>query len=170
MINVFKDLVPCSINHCYDIILENETNEWNSARYLKPKLRLYNMFKSGLVQEPYITMNVPKHKRSLFAQLRAGILPLHIETGRFVDTKLNDRICRICGNGEIEDEIHFITSCSAYSDLRDILFTKAANDNPEFISYDVLDSFVYLMNDLQKPTMDFIHNAYHRRWTIMYRN
>ena len=170
LINIFDNLVPCSINHCYKMILDNEATEWNSSRYSKPKLRLYNMFKSDLVQEPYINMNVSKYKRSLFAQLRAGILPLHIETGRFVDTNLNDRVCQICGNGEIEDEIHFITSCSAYNDLRDTLYTQAADNNPEFKDYDMLDSFVYLMNNMQKPTMHFVCNAYHRRRAIIYQN
>ena len=33
--------------------------------------------------ESYVAYHVPKNYRSILAQLRMGILPLHIETGRY---------------------------------------------------------------------------------------
>ncbi len=46
--------------------------------------------------------------KSLMATFRIGILPLHIETGRFRDYKTDDRACFICNSGEVENEVHFM--------------------------------------------------------------
>ena len=57
--------------------------------------------------------------RSLLAQLRSGILPLRLETGRFQNIrdentghfqklKVEERVCTLCNLNCIEDEIHFV--------------------------------------------------------------
>ena len=62
-----------------------------------------------LVQKT-ILYNLSKRKRSLCAQIRSGILPLHIESGRWVGTSEENRLCHFCELDEIENEIHFILS------------------------------------------------------------
>ncbi len=57
-------------------------------------------------------------QRSLIAQLRLGMLPIHIETGRFKGTQLDGRKCQLCDTQEVEDEIHFVCKCNLYNDLR----------------------------------------------------
>ncbi len=57
-------------------------------------------------------------QRSLIAQLRLGILPIHIETGTFRGTQLDDRICQLCDTQEVEDENHFVCKCNLYNNLR----------------------------------------------------
>ena len=58
------------------------------------------------------------------AQLRCGILPNRIETGRFTNIcdpitgklkkmKSTERICQLCTKNEIENEIHFFM-CLSY--------------------------------------------------------
>ena len=70
--------------------------EWQSKLPSKPNLRTYSFFKNKILSEPYVSCHVSKYKRSLFCQLRTGILPLEIETGRYYRPKLEDRICKIC--------------------------------------------------------------------------
>ncbi len=41
------------------------------------------------------------------AQLRTGILPLRIETGRWAS--------QVCDNPVVEDESHFLFSCNKYN-------------------------------------------------------
>ena len=42
---------------------------------------------------------------------------LHVDTGQWVDTKREDRLCQVCQSFEdVEDEQHFLFSCPAYSD------------------------------------------------------
>ena len=62
--------------------------------------------------------NIPKYHRSLFAQFRAGILTLNIETGRYRNVSLPDRFCTLCDDSEVEDEIHFLCVCKFYSEYR----------------------------------------------------
>ncbi len=56
----------------------------------KPKL-IYHL-KNNIVQK--IMLNCIRRKeRSILAQIRFGILPLHIKTGRFRGTALEERTC-----------------------------------------------------------------------------
>ena len=57
-------------------------NNWLNDLNMKPKLHTYKLFKEIAEIEPYIASNLPQYQRSLLAQLRFGILPLSIETGR----------------------------------------------------------------------------------------
>ena len=58
--------------------------------------------------EKYISMNLTKRQRSILAQLRFGILPLRIETGRFRGEKVEERVCQLCNTGLVEYELHFL--------------------------------------------------------------
>ena len=57
--------------------------------------------------------------RSILANFRCGTLPLEIETGRMNGVDRKDRLCRLCKSGEIEDEYHFLLTCSALTHIRD---------------------------------------------------
>ena len=46
--------------------------------------------------------------RSYLAQFRSGILPLEIEIGRWQNKNVEDRICKLCDDYEVEDECHLI--------------------------------------------------------------
>jgi len=58
--------------------------------------------------EPYINQVSNKFERSPIAKVRCGILQLHVELGRFNQIRLEDRLCKICEDGFVEDEIHFV--------------------------------------------------------------
>ncbi len=60
----------------------------------------------------------------MLVQVRFGILPLHIETGRFRGTALGERTCQICNSQSIEDEFHFNLICNEYNELRINLFNS----------------------------------------------
>ncbi len=44
-----------------------------------------------------------------------GILPLEIETARWQNKPVEERICKVCDSGEVENEFHFIFSCILYN-------------------------------------------------------
>lgn len=54
---------------------------------------------------------------TLCAQLRCGVLPLHIEMGRHRGVTEDERICEHYELNETESGIHFILSCPSYHDL-----------------------------------------------------
>ena len=56
----------------------------NNNRKKPPKLRTFIMFKDIFEPETYIIKSMSRRRRSLMSQFRTGILPLEIETGRYV--------------------------------------------------------------------------------------
>ncbi len=73
---------------------------------------------------PHLCCNMPKYERSLISQLRLGILPLRIETGRYANLAVDERTCLICETNSVENEEHFLFDCNYYLDER----TKLEND------------------------------------------
>ena len=100
---------------------------WTTSVENLPKLRTYRLFKQGPSTEKYIILNLSRHERSLLAQLRCGILQLRIETGRYIGEPLSDRVCVFCNENVIENESHFVSSCSFYQDLRGQVFGDILN-------------------------------------------
>ena len=49
---------------------------------------------------------------------------MRIEQGRYEKEQVNERVCRLCASGSVEDESHFMLQCSVYDDLRNIMWTK----------------------------------------------
>ena len=124
------------------------------------------MYKYSKECEEYLSYNLKKYHRSLFAQFRSGILPLNIETGRFRGLDLCDRICPVC-DVEVEDEVHFLCKCPKYTEYRNVLFGKASAINPDFHTIDILDQFVFLMSNLQKDVIRFLVKAVETRKSIV---
>ncbi len=99
-------------------IEERFAADWEHHCARKPKLCTYVTFKDGPVTASHISCNMPKYERSLISQLRLGILPLRIETGRYSKLETKDRLCLLCNSNEVEDESHFLFKCNFYSTLR----------------------------------------------------
>ncbi len=57
-------------------------------------------------------------QRSLCAQLHSGILPLHLETGRYRGVIEEERICTYCDINKIENEFRFVVYCPLYHALK----------------------------------------------------
>ncbi len=64
--------------------------EWKHLLSTKPKLRTYVKLKENICTEDYFKHCTSRGQRPLMAQFRIGILPLHIETGRFRDKRIDD--------------------------------------------------------------------------------
>ncbi len=83
-------------------------NEWQQDVLDKPKLYIYVNFKVSYNVEDYVMSFMSCAHRSCLAQLRCGILPVHIETGKWQGTELDKIICLVCNSNLIEHEEHFI--------------------------------------------------------------
>ncbi len=111
-------------------------DEWKTNLYIKPKLR------------------------SLIAQLRLGILPIHIEIDRFRGTQLDERICQLCDTQEVEDEIHFVCKCNLYNDLRKNMYRKVKHKHTDFHMYDYKDKFIFLVQKEWKILCNYYVEAW----------
>ena len=56
-------------------------------------------------------------------------MPLRIETGRFVQELLEERICKLCNLNAIEDENHFVLHCPCYNNIRYKYLDKISDQN-----------------------------------------
>jgi hypothetical protein len=157
----------CNIKVIGDKIKENYRNDWTQKITEKPKLRLYKTFKQELKTENYVSSNISRSERSFFAQLRFGILPIHIETGRFTRKPLEERTCNICNNGEVEDEEHFLLNCDKYQHLRDNLMKKCIDKDPTFVQFCNPEKVQYIMTVMANHTAKFIKKAYNIRFNII---
>ena len=116
MNDVYDSLSSCDIDKCSELLLKRYSKQWKQQILQKPKLRTYCLLKDNFGTENYVRINLSRSQRSLLAQIRFGILPLHIETGRFRGLDPKYRTCHFCG--EVEDELHFLFSCKQYFNIR----------------------------------------------------
>ena len=90
------------------------------------KLRTYKTFKSQLKQEKYLSVSMNFKYRKTMCKFRCNDHTLLIETGRHKGLDVNDRICKNCSLGLVEDEVHFLLVCPAYSVPRSDLLSHTS--------------------------------------------
>ena len=142
--------------------------EWELEVSNKPKLRTYTLFKTELSTENYICHYMHKRNRSLLSQFRLGILPLHIETGRYTNTPLENRICKQCELNEVEDEYHFLISCPIYACYRTVLFHNVLQIIPNFHTYIDREKFIIIVQRCQKYLASYLRESFELRQSKLY--
>jgi len=135
------------------------------------KLRTYNKFKSSLTREPYLDLIKDRKTRKCLAQLRTSSHKLHVETGRYTGKTLSDRTCEICGSSDVEDETHFLTTCTAYCGDREILYTEATAKCTNFPNLSHEHKMIWLMSaedpDIIHALADYARRCLHHRLEII---
>ena len=104
--NVYNEKVSCDLVEFKDTLDKCFSLVWKDEIYKKPKLRFYVQFKNDFHAESYIKINLSSKEKSYISQLRLGILPIAIETGRYRQVPISARKCIICKKNEVEDEFH----------------------------------------------------------------
>ena len=175
---VYDRKLPCDMKFAETKLIQNDIEVWHHEISVKPKLRTYTQFKTQYMTEPYISKPISRHRRSLLSQFRMGILPLEIETGRFYPIydkvlkknrirESHERICRICKSGDIENELHFLCICPLYQNVRNDLYAKMIDYNPEFINLSTVEKFVYMLTQHQLEVSSYIVMAWKIRQEIL---
>jgi hypothetical protein len=110
------------------------------------KLRTYRLFKNSFETEIYCKIALPFSHRSAFAKFRCGVVPLRIETGRFENLRIEERICCFCSDF-IEDEAHVLLNCTLYDDFRENLFNVAKSYTVDFMSFNNEEKIMFLFSN-----------------------
>ena len=111
------------------------------------KLRTYRTFKKCIRFENYLNLN-NFDKRRKISQLRISAHNLKIETGRFnskngyMPPEL--RLCDHCDLNKIENELHLVTECPLYEQIRNDLFSAITKTNMHFKDYSPTNKFIWL--------------------------
>ncbi len=114
----YGDRKIVNIEKAKSSLMDSLEIEWRNAVQKKPKLELYNVLKCDYGVEKYLLLNLDKYEKALLSQLRYGIIPLRIETGRYVNETREERVCTLCTTNTIESVEHFLFECEAYDTQR----------------------------------------------------
>jgi hypothetical protein len=136
------------ITQLEDFLFDKHKVNWQNRMFSQKvgnKLRTYKLFKEVFETEMYLSKNIPSRYRSAFAKFRCGVAPLRIETGRYENKNVHERVCFIC-HDQIE---HVLLDCTLYADLRERLFNEVKSSNVHFIISSDDDKFIYLFQSTE---------------------
>ena len=99
-------------------------------------------------------------------------LSFHRLSGRYENIPRNERICHFCTRNKIEDENHFLLDYKAYSQIRDIFFSKLETKIPDFksLSHDTLISLLMNSSDYNCQLVSFISQCFELRTKLISMN
>ena len=106
----------------------SERNSWRLEAYNKTKLCTYVKIHDFDSIRVLVRANLSRIQRSLVTKFKCGVFPLRIETGRYKGLDKSKRFCKICNEGFIENEMHFLYGCKGLKH--------------------VIDPFMYTMSEL----------------------
>ena len=88
------------------------------------KLGLYATIKDKFQIDPYLS--IPSFDdRKVFAKFICSNHSLEIEKGRHTGIPREERICKVCDLGKMEDEQHFLLECPGYTEIRHLTMKPA---------------------------------------------
>ena len=118
----------CSATTTASNIKELFTSSWQSAIKESRKLSFYSKVKSIHRWEPYLDHVGSFYVRRSTARIRCSSHKLSVETGRYANIPLNQRICKYCDihkmNPVVEDENHVLHSCPLGMKERDRFYSQ----------------------------------------------
>ena len=175
----FERKEKCSVSDMISLLFfDDYKDNWAMKVQQKPKLRTYKLFKTDFNPEKYLFFNLPKHKRSILAQFRLGILPLNIETGRYKNVtddkgqirkqKPEERLCTLCAMGSTEDEFHFLFDCECYSSKRNTLLNKVSLQNRNFSSLSRSSKLEFLMKNSVNNLCNYLCASWEIRKELLF--
>ena len=156
-----------SARNLVDKVKQKLTNirerQWADSVLQSAKLRTYRTFKFSIGKEEYLDRFLSIQQRSAVARFRCGSFPLAVELGRYRRPviPLEQRTCRVCNNGQIENEEHFLIQCCKYNDIRHNLLGPI-NVN------DATDEFKRILKQTDSKVLsNYIISAYELRNTTL---
>ena len=135
---------------------------WHFEINTLTSLHFYSQIKDDFYVENYLScLEKPIHK-ILLINARLGIIRLESERGKWYNIPQNDRICRACDTGEVEDIYHSILKCSTYNSDRNRLLPESVpnlyyliflfrSKNPRTIS--LLSQFIYCAYQIRQTVL-----------------
>ena len=128
ILNYYENKLVVNMDSVKQKLFDFYAGSWPDEIRQTPKLRTYVTFKTEFKTEEYTKMKLQRNDRSILAQFCCGILPIRIETGRFVGERPEERPCKLCDPNVPGDERHFLLECTTYNNLRQYWFPHINNN------------------------------------------
>ncbi len=128
---------------------EKYLKHWRDATALQSKLECYLALNREYELAGYLsTVRDPK-LRKVLSMYRLSHRNLTIETDRHRQTWLpkEDRLCPHCTGNEVETELHFLTSCPKYAQIRDSFYPHFTTHHKDFHQKPNMDKLPYLLGE-----------------------
>ena len=94
-----------------DIAWRRVRAEWREKAKVQSKLEMIGKLMDNECKARCVGVDC-KRRRRMLTKLRGGTAELRIEIGRWHGLRREDRVCKKCGNGEVEDINHFVMRCA----------------------------------------------------------
>ncbi len=142
------------------------------------KLRTYKLIKKHYKMERYLLIrDMPPHVKRALTSIRISAHNLEIERGRMSQpqpTPVGERCCKHCRNSQsnkIEDEVHFISECPLYRQLRTEMLRSCPDWYRDLSHQDLFCTlFTSTNNDILNQLGIFVCRAMCKRKCILYEN
>ena len=132
-IGVIRELSEVDVKDMLlSVAWRNVRDEWRKEMHEKPKLSMMKLISDCEVKSSCALLK-SKAERRMMLKLRGGTAAFQIEMGRWHGVKREDRICKECDSGEVEDVCHWLLQCSAWDHHRRPLL-KAMDEAKEDLS------------------------------------
>lgn len=123
----------------------------NYETYCKSKIQTSEkliVYKTIIDSSPaeYLDMINNCNYRKSVTKLRICAHRLEIETGRYKNIQRIHRTCKFCDTDAIEDEVHFICTCPAFSRTREQFFQKITNITPSFTDMNPTEKVTFVLS------------------------
>ena len=170
-----KQVVNILEDSLYKKDIEMFRNQCRQSPKLRTYVKLFSPFTEHKYTINYTRMCLPFIMRKRIAQIRLGVLPIRIETDRYLKDRTPAEL-RYClqpnchntlysnnNNLKIEDEIHYICQCNEYQYLRDELYSRI--DMTGFYNFSDEEKFRYLLTSKNTIKMvgHFIIDTFDKR-------
>ncbi|XP_069141192.1 uncharacterized protein [Argopecten irradians] len=98
----------------HDIFIQ----ELRCAFDVSPKCEIYKHLVDNFEIQFYLKKPLNSKTKQILSKYRMQAHSLQIEAGRYNAVPRGDRLCTVCDKNDVEDEMHFVLLCPAYSELR----------------------------------------------------
>ncbi|CAG2244682.1 unnamed protein product [Mytilus edulis] len=145
------------------------SEKWKTSVNGMPKLRTYIKIKENYCQEPIINKTMSSKQRSVISKIRSGTFPIEIEIGRYRQKPISERLCKICNNRAVEDEMHFLIQCPAYSAERQTLLSTVEgklNIHTQELDNEELLKLLLITPDTICDVANFLMEALDKRYRL----
>ena len=109
----------------------------------------------------------------MYSKFRCGVAPLRLETGRYENLQIDERLCLFCSDQSIENETHVLLKCPLYSDLRQNMFSDILRSYANFSTLDEQAKFKVILysehSDVIRICAKTCFDILDRRRTFLYR-
>lgn len=164
---VYSDHMQEIIKSAETMLMNKEITKWKNDLVSQSKLRTYCTYKFDYKAENYVKQKLSRGLRSVIAQIRASTLPIKIETGRFNNIPVDNRLCEFCSLRQVEDESHFMFHCPFYDQLRKSFIPEVCDVN---MSDQDKWTFIFEHRKIIKVTAVYIKSCMEQRAKCIFRN